>query len=188
MGATLPAALLIIDVQKAIDDPSWGRHGPRGNPAAELHIERLLSHWRVRRWPIVHVRHSSPQPDSSYCARGPGFAFKYPVQPGPRELVVTKRCNSGFINTSLHAELKHLRCEKLVVCGVTTNHSVDATVRHAASLGYAVTLVADACAAIALRAADGEVIDAERVQKIFLANLVGEYCQLADTDQIIACV
>ena len=188
MSARLPAALLIIDVQKAIDDPAWQRFGPRSNPDAEAKIAALLEHWRAQRWPVVHLRHSSPHPESSYAARGPGFGFKYTVRSGPKEVVVTKRTNSGFINTALHAELKQWHSDRLVVCGVTTNHSVDATVRHAASLGYDVTLVSDACAAVALQTASGEVIDAALVQRVFLTNLAGEYCQLASTDQIIACV
>jgi nicotinamidase-related amidase len=187
MRVTLPAALLIVDVQKAIDDPAWCALGPRSTPLAEAQIARLLAHWRQYRWPIVHLRHSSPQPDSSYCARGPGFPFKYPVQTGPKERVVTKRTNSGFINTALHAELKQLHCDRLVVCGVTTNHSVDATVRHAAGLGYEVVVATDACSATALQTAAGQVIDAEQVQATFLANLAGEYCQLKTCDQIMAC-
>ena len=50
------AALIVIDVQKAIDDPRWALHGPRNNPEAERHIARLLESWRARNWPIYHDR------------------------------------------------------------------------------------------------------------------------------------
>jgi hypothetical protein len=34
------AALLIVDLQKAIDDPMWSREGPRNNLDAESNIAR----------------------------------------------------------------------------------------------------------------------------------------------------
>jgi len=37
------AALLVIDLQKAIDHPSWGE---RNNPQAEQNIAALLHVWR----------------------------------------------------------------------------------------------------------------------------------------------
>ncbi|MEA2166063.1 MAG: hypothetical protein QOK37_4190 [Thermoanaerobaculia bacterium] len=50
-------SLLIIDVQYAIDDPSWGDE--RNNRDAESKMAALLAHWRERRWPVFHIRHSS---------------------------------------------------------------------------------------------------------------------------------
>lgn len=179
------SALVIIDLQRAIDDPRWLQLGPRNNLDAELNIEKLLLLWRHRQWPIVHVRHSSIDVNSTYASRGPGFVFKLAIKTSPREVVVTKRCNSAFVNTALHAELKQLRVDALTICGVTTNHSVDATVRHAASLGYRVTLVVDGCAAFPLRLASGEIIAAQQLHDIFTANLAGEYCQLRNSDELL---
>jgi hypothetical protein len=36
-------ALLVVDVQRAIDDPSWAADGPRNNPGAEANIAALLA-------------------------------------------------------------------------------------------------------------------------------------------------
>ena len=57
-GAALPraAALIMIDVQNAIDAPYWGR---RNNPDAERNMAALLAAWRVERRPLYHVRHDS---------------------------------------------------------------------------------------------------------------------------------
>ncbi len=46
--------LILIDQQKAMGHPRWG---PRNNPQAEGNIFHLLSTWRARKWPIIHVKH-----------------------------------------------------------------------------------------------------------------------------------
>jgi nicotinamidase-related amidase len=51
------SALLIVDVQRAIDDPSWAAEGPRNNPAAEANIAELLTVWRRIGYPIFHIKH-----------------------------------------------------------------------------------------------------------------------------------
>ncbi|TWB10096.1 hypothetical protein FBZ89_13633 [Nitrospirillum amazonense] len=49
------AALLIIDLQKAIDDHPWAVHGPRNNPEAETVVARLLAAWREAGRPISNA-------------------------------------------------------------------------------------------------------------------------------------
>ena len=48
--------LIVIDVQRALDDPS---HGERSNPEAERNIARAIEAWRTRGAPLIHVRHES---------------------------------------------------------------------------------------------------------------------------------
>ena len=78
--APLPiaAALIVIDVQKAIDHPSWGQ---RNNPDAERNIAALLAAWRANSRPIYHIRHDSSEPDSTYRPGQPGHDFKPEAAP-----------------------------------------------------------------------------------------------------------
>jgi nicotinamidase-related amidase len=48
MKGELPigTGLVVIDVQKAINDPLWSATGERNHPEAEANIARLLDAWR----------------------------------------------------------------------------------------------------------------------------------------------
>ena len=54
--------------------------------------------------------------------------------------------SSGFANTDLDALLKAHRIHKLIITGLIAHTCVEATVRFAAELGYAVTMPKDATA------------------------------------------
>lgn len=178
-------ALLVIDVQHAIDDPRWAVDGPRNNPGAEDAIAALLAEWRRRHWPIFHVRHDSVEPDSPYRPDGPGHAFKPCAHPAGGEAVIGKSTNSAFIGTDLDPILRGFGVQALVVCGVITNNSVEATVRMAGNLGFDVTLAEDACFTFARRDFDGTLRTAQEVHAMSLANLDGEYCKVARTSDIL---
>ena len=116
--------LLVIDVQQAIDDPKWG---PRNNPDAERAIAALLAAWRAEGLPIVHIRHDSVEPDSPYRPERPGHAFKPEARPLDGETVIGKSAHSAFVGTRLEEALDALGATTLVVCGVLTHNSLEAT-------------------------------------------------------------
>ncbi|HXY68925.1 MAG TPA: cysteine hydrolase family protein [Gemmatimonadales bacterium] len=187
-GTTTPvipddATLLLIDLQRAVDDPSWG---PRNHPGAEQNVARLLSHWRRRHLPLVHIRHDSPEPASTYRPGQPGHEFKPEAAPLPGEVVVPKRTNSAFVGTDLEPRLRASGARVLVVAGVSTSNCVEATVRMGANLGFTIYLVEDACFAFARKDWSGRPRTAAEVHDMSVANLAGEYCTVVTTDEVLA--
>src|SRR5580700_8087334 len=138
----LDAVLMVIDIQRAIDHPSWGQ---RNNLDAERNVAALLQAWRTSQRPIYHIRHDSTEPASHYRPGQPGNEFKPEVQPLPGETVIPKQTNSAFIGTGLEARLRAAGQTLLIVTGVITNNSVESTVRMAGNLGFNTFLVEDAC-------------------------------------------
>ncbi|WP_231513579.1 isochorismatase family cysteine hydrolase [Mycobacterium paragordonae] len=68
-------------------------------------------------------------------------------QPLPGDVVAQEHwCSSGFANTDLDLLLKRHGIHRLIVIGLIAHTCVEATVRFAAELGYAVTMVKDATA------------------------------------------
>lgn len=180
------AALLVIDVQRAIDAAYHAVEGPRNNPDAEQKIARLLAAWRQDRRPIIHIRHDSTFPASAYRPGQSGNEFKDEVAPAAGETVIPKRTNSAFIGTILEQHLRESGLETLVVTGVSTNNSVESTVRMAGNLGFKTYLVADACFTFARRDFVGRLRTADEVHSMSLANLDGEYCTVVDAAMLLA--
>jgi nicotinamidase-related amidase len=177
------APLILIDLQKAIDHPSWG---PRNNPDAEPNVALLLHAWRTAKRPIYHIRHDSIEPASHYRPGQPGNDFKPEVAPLPTETVIPKRTNSAFIGTNLEATLRAAQQSVLILAGVITNNSVEATVRMAGNLGFDAFLVEDACFTFARKDWTGQLRTASEVHAMSLANLDGEYCTVTRTAEVLA--
>ena len=174
----MSAALLLIDLQRAIDDPSWG---VRNNPGLEANVARLLEAWRARGALVVHVRHSSTEPASTYRRGQPGWEFKAEVLPRGGEWIVEKVTNSAFIGTDLERRLRDAGIDALVVAGVITNNSVEATARMAGNLGFDTTVLSDATATFGRHDLGGRWWSADDVHALSLANLSGEYATIATT-------
>jgi nicotinamidase-related amidase len=169
------SVLLLVDLQRAIDHPSWGQ---RNNPDAEKHIGRLLAHWRRSNWPVWHIRHDSKSPTSHYRLGQVGNDFKPEVAPLPDEPVIAKQTNSAFIATDLEQRLRDGGHHSLVIVGVITNNSVEATVRMAGNLGFDAYLVADCCFTFGRLDLNGRMWSADEVHSLSLANLDDEYCSV----------
>ncbi|MBT2868916.1 cysteine hydrolase [Chromobacterium violaceum] len=175
--------LLLIDMQQAVDDPSWG---PRNHPQAEQACAGLLQAWRARGLPLIHIRHDSVETNSTYRPGQPGHAFKPEVEPRPGETVIAKQTNSAFIGTGLEALLRANGWLELVVAGVSTSNSVEATVRMAGNLGFAVCLAEDGCFTFDKTDWHGRRRSADEVHAMSLANLDGEYCRVCGSADILA--
>jgi nicotinamidase-related amidase len=177
------AALVVIDLQRAVDHPSWG---PRNNLDAEENVAALLEVWRASKRPIYHVRHDSAEAASHYRPGQPCNDFKPEAQPLIGETVIAKRTNSAFVGTDLESRLRAAQQNLLIITGVITNNSVEATVRMAGNLGFATFLVEDARFTFARKDWNGQFRTASEVHAMSLANLDGEYCTVTRTSEVLA--
>jgi ureidoacrylate peracid hydrolase len=76
-----------------------------------------------------------------------GGEIRREFEPQPGDIVALEHwCSSGFANTDLDLQLKKYGIHKLIVIGLIAHTCVESTVRFAAELGYAVTVVKDATA------------------------------------------
>lgn len=175
-----PTALVIIDMQKGM-----AQAGPRNNPQAELHIAQLLDHWRASAQPVVHVRHLSRTPGSPFWPGQVGAEFQERLAPRASEHVVDKHVTDAFAHSGLERWLHQRGIRCLVFVGVSTNMSVEASVRSASCLGFACKVVADACYTYDRPDLDGQPRSAQDIHRVALANMHGEYAQVVVTAALL---
>ena len=175
-------ALLVIDIQN--DYFPGGAMELEGADAAGAKAAAAIAKFRQEGKPVLHVRHLSVRPGSTFFLPGTkGAEIHAAVKPAGGETVIEKNFPNSFRNTDLKASLDKLQIKNLVVAGMMTHMCVDASVRHAADLGYKITLLGDACATRA-QSYGGEKVPARQVHAAFLAALNGFYAKVVDTHEL----
>jgi nicotinamidase-related amidase len=84
--------------------------------------------------------------DKRVCRRGRWGAEWYRLAPTSADIAIDKSRYSSFQDTELDLQLKALRVDTLVVCGLTTECCVETAVREAFHRDYHVFVAQDACA------------------------------------------
>ncbi len=132
---------------------------------------------RAKGRPIIHVRHDSVQPGSTFAPGEPGNRFRPGFAPQDAEPLVTKSVNSAFIGTDLDLRLRRLGARHVVVFGMVTDMCVSTTIRTGANIGWDMILVPDACDCFALPDGRGGTIPAEQIHAAHVATLAYEFCR-----------
>mgnify|MGYP002701132649 FL=1 len=177
------SALLLVDIQKAFLEKDY----PgliRNNEDAEFICGKILKKWRTLDLPVIHVRHSSTNPESKLHKSKPGFEFNDYVTPLENEMVLTKEVNSAFIGTNLENILIKSHIDTLVIVGMTTNHCISTTVRMSGNLGFDTYLISDSTACYNTKGMDGEIIDCNTIFNSALASLQEEFATVIDSKEL----
>jgi nicotinamidase-related amidase len=161
-------ALVIIDIQDfyfpggamALVDPE----------PASANAGRVLAAVRERGQLVVHVRHQAKQ----------GMDIHRDVAPREGEMVITKQQVNAFRDTELLAVLREHGVTDLVLVGMQTHMCLEAATRAAADLGFACTVVGDACATRDVTFGD-QTVPAAQVHASTLATLRA-YADVTDTE------
>ena len=176
-------ALLLVDIQKAFLEKDY----PgliRNNEHAEFICGKILKKWRTLDLPIIHVRHSSTNPESKLHKSRPGFEFNDYVIPLETEMVLTKEVNSAFIGTNLENILIKSHIDTLVIVGMTTNHCISTTVRMSGNLGFDTYLISDSTACYNTKGLNGEIIACNTIYNSALASLQEEFATVIDSKEL----
>lgn len=171
----MTAALIVIDMQRDFCAPG-GYADQAGLDISLLRapipaIQDLLAAARARGVLVLHTREGHrpdlsdlPEPKRRRAenagapigSQGPlgrllvrgeyGHDLIDELQPLPGEPVIDKPGYSAFAATDLELLLRNRGITELIITGVTTEVCVHSTLHSAVDLGYACTLVSDACA------------------------------------------
>jgi nicotinamidase-related amidase len=103
-----------------------------------------------------------------------GAEFHAGLEPLPSEFVVDHKRVNAFFGSALEPILHRFEASDIAIAGVATHSTVEHTARHAADLGFAVTVVEDACSSAAQATHDAALAS---------IGLIGE---IATVDAMIA--
>ncbi|TFH85191.1 cysteine hydrolase [Billgrantia azerbaijanica] len=174
-------ALVIVDLQN--DYFPAGKWPLDGIEEAAEKATAVLRWFREQELPIVHVRHEFPSEDAPFFVPGSeGARIRSTVAPqeSPNEAVILKNTVNSFHGTNLHDHLKERGIDSLVITGAMSHMCIDAVTRAASDLGYANTVLHDACATHD-QEFNGVKVPAAQVHAAFMAGLAFAYAEVTDT-------
>lgn len=172
-------ALVLVDLQN--DYFPGGSMALTGIDAAAANASAVLERWRARGWPVFHIQHIAMRPGATFFLPDThGVEHHASVAPRAGEAVVRKHFPNSFRDSTLKAGLDGAESTELVIVGAMSHMCIDATTRAAFDMGYACTVLADACATRDL-AFNGETVPAAQVHASFMAALAAPYAQVVTT-------
>ncbi len=175
--------LLIVDIQN--DYFVGGKMELTGMDVACENALKLLSWFRSKNYPIVFIQHLATKPNATFFIPGTsGAEIHQSIMPFSNETVIVKHFPNSFRETTLHQYLQEQGLNNLIICGAMSHMCIDTTTRAAADLGYACTLIADACTTRDL-VFDGKKVQAEQVQTAYMAALNGSFAQVISTEHFL---
>ncbi|MBF0550089.1 MAG: cysteine hydrolase [Deltaproteobacteria bacterium] len=176
-------ALLLIDIQQ--DYFPGGRMELIGSTAASQVARRLLTAFREKNLPIIHVQHISTHAGATFfLPNTEGINFHHNVTPLPHETIIKKHYPNSFRETDLSTTLENMNIQEVTICGMMSHMCIDATARAAGDAGYRCSVVHDACATRNL-SFNGVDVPAAYVQAGFMAALGSAYAQVLTGQALI---
>ena len=177
-------ALLIVDLQN--DYFQGGKCELEGTEAAAKNAATLISFFRSKDLPVVHVHHEFPTTDAPFFVpNSEGVKVHPSVQELEGEPVVIKNQVNSFRDTNLKSILEELKVDSVLICGAMSHICIDAVTRAANDFGYSCAVAHDACATRAVEF-NGISVPAKQVHAAFMAALGFGYANVASTNDLIA--
>jgi nicotinamidase-related amidase len=175
-------AVIVVDLQN--EYLPTGKVPLAGIEEAVATAAGVLDAARASGEPVIHVRHEGAAADAPIFTPGTENVEIIPaVRPQAQEPVIVKHYPNAFRETGLQALLDEQGIAEVVMVGAMSHMCIDATARAAADLGYAVTVVADACATRDLEFA-GKTVAAPDVHAAFMSALAFGYADVVTANEL----
>lgn len=168
-------ALLVVDVQTALVEAE-----PYRRAAFLEEVGGLIRCCRACGIPVIYLQHDGGLGDELEAGT-PGWAIWPGIAPAPGETVVDKRWNSAFRQTGLGQLLESRGARRLILCGMQTEHCIDATCKSAFERGYDVTIAQGATTTF-----DGDFFTGETLTRYYEEKIWdGRYARVVPLWQLL---
>ena len=178
-------ALLLIDFQNdyfpSYEGAKWALS--ETEKAAKKGAQ-LLSAFRDKQLPVVHVRHEFPTDDAPFfLPESDGAQIHSSVTPLEGEPGIVKHQINSFRDTELDKVLKEQSVERLIYVGAMSHLCIDAVTRAATDLDYECHVAHDACTTLDMEF-NGVKVPAAHVHAAFMAALSFGYSNVATANEL----
>ncbi|PCF94618.1 cysteine hydrolase family protein [Vreelandella nigrificans] len=176
--------LIVVDLQN--EYLPTGKLPLSGIEAAAANAAKIIADARAKNIPIFHIRHEFANGEAPVFVPGSdGVKIQPAVAPTGDEPVIVKNYVNSFRDTDLKQQLDNCGVEEVVVIGAMSHMCVDACVRAAVDMGYAATIVHDACATLDLEF-NGVTVPAAQVHAAMMAAFEFGYGTVTSTQAYLA--
>lgn len=176
--------LIVVDLQN--EYLPTGKLPLSGIEAASANAAKVIADARAKGVPVFHIRHEFANNEAPVFVPGSdGVEIQPAVAPLDDEPVIVKNYVNSFRETNLKQQLDASGVEEVVVVGAMSHMCVDAVVRASADLGYAVTVLHDACATLDLEF-NGVTVPAAQVHAAMMAAFAFGYGTVKSADEYLA--
>lgn len=171
-AASGDTGLVIVDFQNEYFGSAEGKIPCPDIDEAAKRGGEILASFREKDRPIIHVKHIADLESSGgmFEAGKHGAEIHDSVKPIDGEPVLEKHRPCSFHNTKLEEILRKAGVKNLVVIGAMTHMCVNDTARSAMNLGFATTVVDDACTTMDIARGDAK-IDAKTMHTAALGQM-----------------
>jgi nicotinamidase-related amidase len=183
-------ALLVLDMMNEIvrSDAAWGQMGYGYGSESERRgvvpkTAAAIAHARSTGVPVVYVTVGYNTSYAHWPAKSPVFtqagreagllqigswgqAVHEDLAPEEGDVLVTKRRVSPFYSTDLEVALRTQEIDRLLLCGVATDHVVMATARDGHDRDFEILVFEDCCAAGAPERHEAAIVVLDGVAQI----------------------
>ena len=158
--------MVVVDVQVGVMKEAW--EAPRVIRTVSHAVERA----RSEAVPVIWVQHSNQDLSKGSVQ----WQWVPELVPAESEVLIHKKYNSSFEQTSLDSELARIGATHIVLAGAATNWCIRATAYGALDRGYDLTLVQDAHTTESMQFDGGVTIEARTmIQELNIAMEWLEY-------------
>jgi len=178
-------AIIVVDLQK--EYLPAGKLALAGIDQAIANAVAVMDDARAKGDLVFNVHHESADPAAMpvFLPGTEGVEFISDAEPPAGEPVVLKHYPNSFLKTDLKKTLDDNGIEEVVIVGAMSHMCVDATTRAASDLGYAVTVVHDACATRDVEFGD-QTVPAAQVHAAFMSALAFAYARVVSCREYLA--
>ena len=176
--------LVVVDLQN--EYLPTGKLPLTGIDTAVENAIRVISHARDTGIPVFHILHESDNDGATIFIQGStGAEIQPAVAPEGREPVIVKKHINAFRETDLKQQLDAADVQEIVVIGAMSHMCIDAVVRAAVDMGYPVTVLHDACAALDLTFR-GVNVPAAQAHAAIMAAFEFGYASVTSVDDFLS--